>query len=296
MITSKDAIYIELPKTASSFLENCLHSVCVDETLFYYIDTYTNNTVIINLNAKKFLLEEELLFKNNIPTSRERLARLHTKKHDPLRYNKDTHKNKLIFATIRNPWKYYVSVYTYFHNNPNTWFHKYKELNNYEDNFKWWLDNIFTVYLNNNKIGFLTEDLIYRTDIDFFKIKAMLAERINDYYHDVSIKDIQNFLENTYFNNKQFKLLGIKDNLAIEFSELIESYSNKFDLKPDYKDTLETIKKENENFVSHFLDYQSNPNRLQNLNYKEFYTDTLIDQVYELDKILIDKFNLKVPF
>ena len=34
----------------------------------------------------------------------------------------------------------------------------------------------------------------------------------------------------------------------------------------------------------------------QNLNYKEFYTDTLIDQVYELDKILIDKFNLKVPF
>lgn len=89
------------------------------------------------------------------------------------------------------------------------------------------------------------------------------------------------------------KIIGITDNLGKEFIDLVLNNKDKFDLKNDYENELYKIAINDKYFASSIYAKFSNPNRVQNLDYKSFYTPELINLVYEKDKILIDHYNLK---
>ena len=157
MIQSKDAYYIDIPKTASSFLESCLHLVCNENTLMYHTSVeYENSNLIFNLTTKKYAM-------NNY--SDEDTNFIQSAKHGCLVYNVETHKNKLIFATIKNPWEYYVSKFVFRNiinprNATNPWIESAKNsYSNFENTFEWVIKNVFV----NTTQHTLTNQIMHKT-------------------------------------------------------------------------------------------------------------------------------------
>jgi hypothetical protein len=80
MIVSKNAYYVDVPKTGSSYVNNCFELMC-------------NQYDWINRSGQK----------TSNPTSR----------HGTIQYTNKEYDDKLVFVTIRNPWYYYVSKYIF---------------------------------------------------------------------------------------------------------------------------------------------------------------------------------------
>lgn len=157
MIQSKDAYYIDIPKTASTFLESCLHLVCKENTLMYHTNVeHKNNNLVFNLTTKKYVMDTYADEDSNF---------IQSAKHGCLDYNVETHKNKLIFATIKNPWEYYVSKFVFRNiinprNATNPWIESAKNsYSNFENTFEWVIKNVFV----NTTQHTLTNQIMHKT-------------------------------------------------------------------------------------------------------------------------------------
>jgi len=260
MLLSNQAIYIDLIKSGSSFIENCLHSLCNHKTLLYY----NQYNIVANLETIKYSI-----------INKSSNTHIGVPKHGPL-YNKQLILDNFCFISLRNPWLFYPSFYNYFN---------LKEHFSFEE----WL-----VKIKNRDYTIRYVGLDYRRDIKSYSNCLIGMTDVANSKKNLSEKELNNWFEEYFFPN--FYIIGLKEGLTQDFCKMFENFHYMFDTKKNWKDTIEQIKEKDINFEGPILKRYKNSNRLQNLNYKEFYTDTLIDLVYELDKILIDKFNLKVPF
>ena len=268
MIQSKNAYYMDIPKTATSYLENCLHHVCEPATLMYHTNLQVNGVqAIVNLAAKHYMLD-------NFPIE----YAMHSK-HGWLQQNSITdYTDKLFYTSIRNPWEYYVSEYVYSHTHE--WRQSFMEEHRDKD-FEFWLKNLYTRKLKDgNTIGSLTNKIILFTDTKFQE-------------KDLSLKEIEQWFDKTYFNDNLRKLIGITDNLGKEFCELVREHSDKFDL--DYENKLDEIVNSDKTFTSYVYKKRwHNINKIMDNNYQAYYyKQELIDIVYNNDKMLIDRYNFK---
>ena len=270
MIQSKDAYYMDIPKTATSYVENCLHHICQPQTLMYHTNLLQNGVqAIVNLAGKHYSLDKFTNFQ----------ATLHSK-HGWLQPDNITdYPNKLFYTTIRNPWKYYVSEYHY---SSITGFRKNLMDKHRDKDFEFLLKNVYTRKLKDgNIIGWLTNSIMQFTDIKFQE-------------KDLSLKEIEQWFDETYFGNNLRKLIGITDNLGKEFCELVREHSDKFDLVEDYENKLDEIMNSDKTFTSYvYKDRWSNVNKIMDNDYKSYYNQELIDIVYNNDKMLIDRYNFK---
>lgn len=165
------------------------------------------------------------------------------------------HKDRLLVGTIRNPWSWYVSLYSKHNGNPNSFM---------KDTFK---DNpTFSQWL----VKFLNEDRKLH-DLDFNIIQK---HGIGPYTYRMLRCYTTNGGLNPNLIDNRLKIIKTEGNLSANFIKVLED--NGVKVGDDIKNKILSTDKIHTSNHGH---------------YSEYYTDETIELVRQKDKIIIDKFN-----
>lgn len=196
----------------------------------------------------------------------------------------------LLLSSIRNPYHYYVSNFSYEKKTSGPLISTFRRQGKQYDTFKehvrtiynpkyQWLQKELDMWYNKPvEVGLLTFRYLAWADTGFFKVKR-------------TYEDVQRWYDQHYFDEySKFKFIG-QNNLATDLCDLIEKHQNCFNLKSDWKEIITSVK----NSTIHD-DPSMSPKgyKYQGLNYASFYDEETKNLVYSGEKILIDHFRYTV--
>jgi len=262
MIVNKDAYYVDIGKTGSTFIEKHLMSIIATDH-----DQWRKYTYVTS--------KEEPPREVNIESS-NRHGRLYD-------YSNGFYDDKLIYCSLRHPLRYYTSLFNreLAHQGPIK-SELLKQDSSYEDTFGNFvnciLDNTKVLsrqemprYFNRPKnIGLLTYRYIDWVDDSFFTVKRDWAE-------------VENWYERHYFNpDVNIEFIG-PQNLGQSFVDLIKKYRDKFDLKQDWEEHIPAM-------TANRLVNSTTTYLTMGRMYKES-PQFLPDRILEAERILLDRFD-----
>lgn len=210
MIVSKNAYFVDVPKTGSSFVNNCFELVCND---YYWISR--------NGNRHK-----------SKPTNR----------HGKMQYS-SKYSDCLVFTAIRNPWYFYVSKYIF----ENKSRQSEDGFNNFmnrmlSDDVGFFTKDIITHvdsnFFNSKKSHNDIKDWLLNTPVKFIGIKNLgqeMADLIETHHDKFDLKsDWKENLEKIRLNNRHMSLIPREGN---KWSEQPKYRKLGHDLKEEKKYT-----------------------------------------------------------
>lgn len=253
MIITKNAYYVDLGKTGSSFVEDVIQQACDS-----------------NFKSKKGIRHKGF---DSLPSE-------------------EFFKNNLVFTSIRNPFTYYVSHLTFSRKtNGSIW--KGLKTQGYRDElYSQSVEGYVQAMMeermdlperNHNNpervawrnmpddLGMLTMQFVLLLDRNFITQKKRTTQEIKDWY------------EQYWFNTERtnLKVLG-KNNLTLETVQLLRQNKEYFPIKDQFNQVLKDVEKGQ---------LQTGKHKIQSLDYKKWHTNKSRNIIQHYDRILIKHMN-----
>ena len=247
---------------------------------FIYLDVYKTGSTHINYLLKRIALEPEIRRNRHAPLTKVR----------PFTWKA----GKLVFATVRNPWDWYVSMWSYGHTKENPLYDHIKsavgkaeldalyDMAEPQESFPLWLKSIHDpVFLGRVLKG---HRLPVSGLADFMGFYTYRFLRVTLPYPELLLRwPFVRSMDGAIALQKRLAMYDVlmkSETLDAEFAEFVVKYRERCGFIPQAEDLVNAKAAEHKNTSIRKL-----------ASYRDYYTDELCDLVAKRDRLFIELFD-----